>query len=617
MDLTYDEHIEALTRLSQRRPEQYRRGVIVWTLLGYVVLTGFLVVAVTTLVAMVVTVLVALLSAKAFTVAFLAKGGWVLMVPVFVLVRALLGAIFVRLPPPDGVPVTAADAPALFAMLDELAHSLQVRRPQTVLLTDTYNAGVVSLPRLGVLPWFKNYLLLGMPLMQSVSEAELRAVLAHELGHLSAAHGRLGSWVYRVRESWFRIAQSLHGGVAGAGLLWRFFEWYLPRFSAWTFVLSRANEYQADALAAGATTTEVLARALTRTELGARAYRQHLDQVFEHAKDTPHAPDDLFEQLGHALRADDDARPTWLDEAKAQTTGLQDTHPSLTDRVAAVGEHVRLPAPLEGDAATALLGDRLPVWLAAMSAGWKRHMQPEWAQAHHRFQQDRARLDVLDRARHTPDEHLEWASLVEQHRPDGALAAWQATYEAVPDDARAAFGLGCARLQAEDESGLSLLWDAGEADDNALVPATQLALAFLQRHDRGAETERWHTRIQARMAAWQARDTRRQALADDTPLVVHDLAGPPFEHLKMVLRNSSGIRGAWLWRKEVEGPPVYVLALDVVAVGDLERDDVIELNIQGFLMPDLEADWQIVGTHQVSRRLRKRLTGSEDAEIVV
>lgn len=42
----------------------------------------------------------------------------------------------------------------------------------------------------------KNYLIIGLPLMQSLSTEQLTSVLAHEFGHLSKNHARAANWIY-------------------------------------------------------------------------------------------------------------------------------------------------------------------------------------------------------------------------------------------------------------------------------------------------------------------------------------------------------------------------------------------------------------------------------------
>ena len=46
-----------------------------------------------------------------------------------------------------------------------------------------------------------------------------------------------------------------------------FFEWYAPYFNAYSFVLARSNEYEADAMAARVTSPQDAAAALVAIEL--------------------------------------------------------------------------------------------------------------------------------------------------------------------------------------------------------------------------------------------------------------------------------------------------------------------------------------------------------------
>jgi Zn-dependent protease with chaperone function len=57
------------------------------------------------------------------------------------------------------------------------------------------NASVVQIPRLGVFGWSRNYLTVGVPLLDAVTPEQFEAVLAHELGHLARAHGRFRTWI--------------------------------------------------------------------------------------------------------------------------------------------------------------------------------------------------------------------------------------------------------------------------------------------------------------------------------------------------------------------------------------------------------------------------------------
>ncbi|MEG4802819.1 M48 family metallopeptidase [Microcoleus sp. ARI1-B5] len=133
-------------------------------------------------------------------------------------------------------------------MVDELTTKLQAPRFHNILLNREFNAAVVQVPRLGIFGWQKNYLLLGLPLMQSLSLEQFKAVRAHEVGHLSRNHSRFAGWIYRIRKTWLQIYERLHQSEQhGASILFNsFLEWYWPSFNAYSFILARMDEYEAD-----------------------------------------------------------------------------------------------------------------------------------------------------------------------------------------------------------------------------------------------------------------------------------------------------------------------------------------------------------------------------------
>ena len=174
------------------------------------------------------------------------------------------GAMWVRLEVPKGRRIAKSETPELFALIEKSRRSLGAPRFHHVLITDDFNAAVVQIPRLGLLGWYRNTLLIGLPLMKALTRQQLAAVLAHEFGHLAGGHGRLGNWVYRLRFGWARLAQALQGRRSlGTFAFVPFFKWYAPYFSAVSFPLARANEYEADAASARLTSPSAAAAALT------------------------------------------------------------------------------------------------------------------------------------------------------------------------------------------------------------------------------------------------------------------------------------------------------------------------------------------------------------------
>src|SRR5205823_3876738 len=190
--------VQRMERFAVRAPGAYRSWVLALAVFGY------------TLVLALVIVLLLLLALLAFG---LRDAAW-LSVKLGLVVGALglvvLRWLWVRLEPPTGEPLTRQEAPTFFARLDRLVARLHTPRVHQVLVTEDFNAAVMQLPRLGIFGWYRSYLLIGLPLMQCLSGPQFEAVLAHELGHLSRGHARLGNWIYRLRRVWMRL-DSAHG----------------------------------------------------------------------------------------------------------------------------------------------------------------------------------------------------------------------------------------------------------------------------------------------------------------------------------------------------------------------------------------------------------------------
>ncbi|HRL98986.1 MAG TPA: M48 family metallopeptidase, partial [Acidovorax sp.] len=236
----------------------YRRSVAAFAALGYAWVLGCLLLAV----GLVAWVLPQLLHGrfKFWMVSLLIAAGGLLWVS--------LRALWVRLEPPDGVEVTALEAPELFDALARIRRKIKGPPIHKVWLNDEFNASIQQVPRYGLLGGAVNHLTIGLPLLMALDRPRFLAVLAHEYGHLRGDHGRFAAWIYRTRLSWMRLNHSLaddEGPVAAATQA--FMRWYFPRFSAKTFALARQDEYEADRIAGKLLGRDVTAAALAEIEI--------------------------------------------------------------------------------------------------------------------------------------------------------------------------------------------------------------------------------------------------------------------------------------------------------------------------------------------------------------
>ena len=145
--------VQALEGEARRNPRAYQGRVLLLALLGNAYLAA--------IVALVGVLLLALLA----SILWLKALGVKLAIVVGAFLWLVAKALWLRVAPPQGTRVTARDAPQLFAMIEALRREVRAPRFHHVLVTDEFNAGEVQAPRLGILGWPRNYLLIGLPLM--------------------------------------------------------------------------------------------------------------------------------------------------------------------------------------------------------------------------------------------------------------------------------------------------------------------------------------------------------------------------------------------------------------------------------------------------------------------
>jgi len=252
-----------------------------------------------------------------------------------------LRALLTRMPAPEGRAITRREAPVLFALLDKMRARLGGPPIHHVLVVEDYNAAIVQLPRWGVAGPSVNYLLLGLPLMLGQGTAEMMAVVAHEYGHLCGSHGRVSGWIYRQRNTlgavYRRIAEMDDATVWHAAMV-RALRAFLPYFDAYTFVLSRQNEYEADRAAVAMTGAPAFAICLIRLSLLGDWYHEKFWSALQGQAGNRERPAFLpYRAMGAAFRIN---HAEWATNARlrehwARDSALHDTHPCLRERVEA------------------------------------------------------------------------------------------------------------------------------------------------------------------------------------------------------------------------------------------------------------------------------------------
>lgn len=246
-----------------------------------------------------------------------------------------------------GPEVTAREQPALFDQLRRLAAATGEDLPAHVYLVDDVNAFVAA--RGGLMGFGSRRVMgIGLPLLRAISVKELRAVLAHELGHFYGGDTRLGPWIYKTRGGVARTVANLsraqaRGAVVHAlvsSLFWivrapflGFAKIYLRISQA----VSRAQELSADRVAVRVEGAAALVGGLKKTHAAALAHALYLRNEVAPLVERGALPP-VGEGFSRFLRDEridtilDDAVDTELRQGAAQP---YDSHPSLRERIAA------------------------------------------------------------------------------------------------------------------------------------------------------------------------------------------------------------------------------------------------------------------------------------------
>lgn len=571
---TYRALVADLEQVARQSPDALRRRVYAHIALGYAYV-GFIVIALVT--ALVVVAWMAIAGGRALLV-------WKLIVALIVFLGVILRALWVKVDPPHGLPLDLERVPQLRERVETIRSALRSPHPHHVLLTEDFNASVTQVPRLGIFGWPSTYLVLGLPLMYGLSPAEFDAVLAHEFAHLSGAHPKRGLWVYRMGRTWNQLMTQLESTKNwGAVLFQRFIRWYGPRLDAYGFVMSRRDEYSADADAAGVTSAQAMGSALVALHARGKVFEDELwRDIWRQADRDPEPPAESWTALPRRLQENEalPSRNLWVGSALSAPPSEFDTHPTLRERLSALGvlaadataptpeRALALVAPFEQSAAEHYLGTLAHERLRELEQTWQHQAREPWSARFKEAEAQRTTLEALE-VRDRAGEELDVPTLFELTRLTASVHGDEA---ATPfahrllalnaDHVFANFQVGRTLLSAGDETGVEYLERVLRIDPDATPVIVNILYGF---HSGRGDLQAVH-RLEQRIDDFnttqrEAQAERESVLKTDT-LVPAELTPTDRELLARVLRRFDGFRTFWVVRKvTVHKPKVPFIVL--------------------------------------------------------
>jgi tetratricopeptide (TPR) repeat protein len=401
--------------------------------------------------------------------------------------------------------------------------------------------------------------------MQALTPEEFTAVIAHEFGHLSRSHGRFSSFVYRIRSTWDRLLGALEiNRHWGRMLFSRFFGWYAPYFSAYSFALIRSHEYDADQAAAevaGPRTTAAALAALTVADryLGGSYWPGIFARIESEAGPPTGALSGMAVGLTEARTGDQQVE--WLEAALCRPADTTDTHPSLADRLIRLGvvPPETVIATQKGAAETAaqhFLGSSEAELADQLDRAWTAAIGPRWAEeraeelgARRRF----ADLGEKERSTLSEEEFAEYVYLAARFREqDEALPLLEELVVRDPGQAAAHFLLGSILLRRGEDRGLEHLERAMSLAPDSTFAASELAVHYLDARGRKVEADAYRRRTAERAEVLESGRVERLKVSTRGPFEPHVLPPEQVEALGTALAGVKKLKRAYVARKPMK-----------------------------------------------------------------
>jgi Zn-dependent protease with chaperone function len=519
--------------------------------------------------------------------------------------RSLL-TLMIRMEPPKGRRLTREETPELFTLVEEVRRQLHCRPFHEVLLSPDFNASACYRPRLGFLGWARNSLVLGFPFLECLSVEQVKSIIAHEFTHMAGGHSAFSAWIYRQRQIWAALMVKLEDRAASGGrsfsvnrLFLRILRWFWPRFHARAFLLSRANEYEADQNAAKVAGAEQAGQALWRTgAFGERLDEEFWQELWREAAESSTPPHDGLSRMTLALSKAPDAEKAvrWKERCCLELTSHLDTHPALPDRLKSLGLPVRdfalalFPVAASPAAAPVLLGVALPALREEMQCAWEKNLLAMWKERHAVASNRQGQLQRMEA--HTegplsdnPEVLWERARLLLEVNGDAAAEPLLRQLLALtPGHHHAALQLGRILLKRGVGEGESLLRKLLDTEEVFMVSGEMLTQHYVR-----TGQDRQRRELQATLdrleKQYQEASREESSIRASDEFSAEGLADCDLSGLREALR-SAGATQAWLARKVIKSGPSRRVFILVVTTkrgwtdrGASTRDDALARNL--------------------------------------
>ena len=148
---------------------------------------------------------------------------------------------------PTGLDVTKEKFPHLLKLIEELQEEFDKPKIDRIIIRDKYEVRLIKTPRTHMPFLNTRTLIIGLPVLQTMSPLYFRALLARRIGQLSTQHTPVTTRLYFLNDIWtqFKLS-SKHSKNIFTKVLSYFFQLYSPLYQLVLTPLLQEEELEAD-----------------------------------------------------------------------------------------------------------------------------------------------------------------------------------------------------------------------------------------------------------------------------------------------------------------------------------------------------------------------------------
>ena len=260
---------------------------------------------------------------------------------------------------PSGIVLEKDTVPSLFQLVADQARHYGTRVDRIV-LSGKFELDIMKTPLCGLPVWSSNTLVIGLPLMQCLSEPRFQCALARRLGQFSKRHNLLENWLYQLRAIWPQYCQRNQGILFGYQPVRWFFLLYAPVYKVITVPAAHLDELAADNYAMELFNEEevldTIASQMVCQKYLADCYWPAMRKIAASKKKPVSGFQSAMASVLHNILQGDKVAH-WLAKALSAEARWNDARPSLVRRLENIGHtQARMSTSASVSAANAYLG---------------------------------------------------------------------------------------------------------------------------------------------------------------------------------------------------------------------------------------------------------------------